>query len=143
MWQSNEFLLKRWANLTPIKSWSGTDVPVVVGWEWGELVLMTKQCDGGAYYVYRRESVQGKFAVVKLWGLEVLCTSQTLKGALRVCKELNAIHSACRGLSGRVDEWLKCDAEVAENGWGRNDDMWDDARDAMESSVVKAKEVLA
>jgi len=92
MWQSNEFLLKRWSNCVPVKSWLNIMVPITVAWEWGELVMMTGQEDGGAYYVYRRKSVQGKFAVVKLEGLKVLCTSQTLKGALAVCKELNDLH---------------------------------------------------
>lgn len=92
MYDANDKMLAKWAKSVPIKSGFGFLVPVCMAWEWGQLVLMPNQKDGGRYYVYRRESVQGKFCVVKLGGLaEVLCTAQTLKGAFCVCEELNTL----------------------------------------------------
>ena len=88
--RSNDRLKATMEKCRPIRS-GGLLVPIVYKWQWGELVLMKGQEDDMAYYLYRRDSLQGKYCVVKWDGMEVLCTCQTEKGARRVCRELNAL----------------------------------------------------
>lgn len=96
MVSSNANLLERWAKMPAIVAHDGQSVPVVIDWEWGRgSVLVPQQSPGLFYYVYRRESVQGKFMVVKVrWNgvaFDVIGCEQTLRGALSVCGELNSL----------------------------------------------------
>lgn len=85
------------ATLKRVPSVCGISMPTVVHWKWGPLNLIGEQKDDMRYYLYRRDSVQGKWCVVRVTDKKVICTCQTQYGGYEACAELNAL---AKGLMG-------------------------------------------